>query len=227
MKKSNGKVLTFMKRNAVYLVLAFCVLAVGLSITLMLLSGNSSDITAELPTGDNPSVIAPVPDEQESSPVIKPDTSTDTGNDSVEPVEKPVSFIMPVKNVISVNDYSDTMVWNATMKYYTSHKAMDIFAEEGSSVFAVYDGTVLNVETSIIEGTTVTIDHGNGLKSVYNSLSDSIDVVVGQTVNTGDVIGEVSVTNRKEDNLGSHLHFYMIENGTTINPEKYLTFENK
>ena len=34
-KDSNGKVVAFMKRNAVYLVLAFCILAVSLSITFI------------------------------------------------------------------------------------------------------------------------------------------------------------------------------------------------
>lgn len=224
MKKSNGKVLTFMKRNAVYLVLAFCILAVGLSITLMLLSKDSNDITANLPSDDTPAIITPTPD-VDSNPVITPPVDTDNG--TVEPVDKPVTFILPIANATSVNNYSDTMVWNATMKYYTAHKAMDFFAEEGTPVLAVYDGTVLNVETSIIEGTTVTIDHGNGLYSVYNSLADGDMVVVGQTIKQGDVIGEVALTNRQEYKDGAHLHFEVMENGELIDPAKYLAMAEK
>lgn len=224
MKKSNGKVLTFMKRNAVYLVLAFCILAVGLSITLMLLSKDSNDITANLPSDDTPAIITPTPD-GDSNPVITPPVDTDNG--TVEPVDKPLTFIMPIANATSVNNYSDTMVWNATMKYYTAHKAMDFFAEEGTPVLAVYDGTVLNVETSIIEGTTVTIDHGNGLYSVYNSLADGDMVVVGQTIKQGDVIGEVALTNRQEYKDGAHLHFEVMENGELIDPAKYLAMAEK
>ena len=39
MKQSNGKVITFIKKNALYLILAGCVLAIGLSITFMLMYG--------------------------------------------------------------------------------------------------------------------------------------------------------------------------------------------
>ena len=41
MKKESSKVLRFIKRNALYLILAACILAVGLSVTLMLI--NQSD----------------------------------------------------------------------------------------------------------------------------------------------------------------------------------------
>ena len=59
MKKSNGKVLAFMRKNAVYLVLALCILAVGLSITFMLIEKNSGDITANIPD-DQPTVNTPI-----------------------------------------------------------------------------------------------------------------------------------------------------------------------
>ena len=43
MKNSNGKVANFFKKNALYLTLAFCILAVGLSVMFIILSeGNSS-----------------------------------------------------------------------------------------------------------------------------------------------------------------------------------------
>lgn len=226
MKKSNGKVLAFMRKNAVYLVLALCILAVGLSITFMLIEKNSGDITANIPD-DQPTVNTPIVPDEPSDPVVKPDVPVVPDTDVTEPVDKPVTFIMPVLNATSINDYSATMVWNATMKYFTAHKAIDFFAEEGTPVLAVYDGTVLNVETSIIEGTTVTIDHGNGLYSIYNSLADGDSVTVGQTVKQGDVIGEVSITNRQEYKDGAHLHFEVMENGELIDPAKYLAIEEK
>ena len=219
MKKSNGRLIMFMRRNAVYLVLALCIVAVGLSITFMLLSDASVDST--LDSGKNPPVIeTPIePDE----PVVKPDDPTEP----TEPVIKPITFIMPVNDVTAITEYSESMVFNSTLGHYSAHLAVDFYAPEGTEVVAVYDGTIKSVESSLLKGTTVTIDHGNGLYSVYNSLADGDAVVVGQSVKQGDVIGEVSVTNRQEYKNGAHLHFEVTENGTTIDPAKYLEFDEK
>ena len=65
------------------------------------------------------------------------------------------------------------------------------------------------------------------LKTIYNSLSEDVLVNVGAQVKKGDVLGEVSVTNRKENNEGAHLHFYMMENGVVKDPSLYLTLDNK
>ena len=218
MKNSNGKVLAFMRRNAVYLVLALCILAVGLSITFMLLTGNNDSAL------ENGGTDIVVPNEPED-----PNDSTDgiVPNEPEEPVVKPITFIMPVENASSIGEYSETMVFNSTLNRYSSHLAIDFVADEGTSVLAVHDGTVSDVTTSLLEGTTVTIDHGNGLFSVYNSLADGDSVIVGQSVKQGDVIGEVSVTNRQEYKLGAHLHFEVIENGKNIDPSKYLALEEK
>ena len=70
----------------------------------------------------------------------------------------------------------------------------------------------------MLTGTTVTIDHGNGLYTVYNSLESGDDVFVGQKVLQGAEIGAVSVTNRQESAGGAHLHFQVIENGAAIDP---------
>ena len=219
MKKSNGRLIMFMRRNAVYLVLALCIVAVGLSITFMLLSDASLDST--LDSGKNPpNIETPIePDE----PVVKPDDPTEP----TEPVIKPITFIMPVNDVTAITEYSESMVFNSTLGHYSAHLAVDFYAPEGTEVVAVYDGTIKSVESSLLKGTTVTIDHGNGLYSVYNSLADGDAVIVGQSVKQGDVIGEVSVTNRQEYKNGAHLHFEVTENGTTIDPAKYLEFDEK
>ena len=94
-------------------------------------------------------------------------------------------------------------------------------------VFAVAKGTVKSVETSMLTGVTVTIDHGDGLVSVYNSLADAEWVSVGDVVNKGDTIGEVSTSNRQEYKAGAHLHFEMKKDGELIDPGAYLVFEEK
>lgn len=221
MKKETKRVTGYLKRNAVYFILAFCIIAVGLSITLMLVNREPSNNL------NNEQIITPSEDNS-SGEIPKDDVEVDDKLPSDNaPVVVVPTYVLPVSDATKITEYSDQLVYNSTLKRYESHKAVDFFAEEGADVFAVSSGTVLSVENSFLEGYTITIDHGNGLKTVYNSLSENVDVTVGQKVSTGDVIGEVSVTNRKENNEGAHLHFYMIENDVRINPEKYITFENK
>ena len=213
MKNSkSSSVLRFIKANAVYFVLGLCILAVGLSITFMLLQ-KENDLTLN---NENPSI------EQPSDSVVTP-----PNEDDLTPVQKPIVFVLPVDNPTSIGEYGETMVYNSTLGRFTAHLAIDFFAPEGSDVYAVYDGTVLSVETTFLQGTTITIDHGNGLCSIYNSLADGEGVTVGQVVKQGDVIGQVSTTNKQEYKDGAHVHFQVKENGEIINPEKYLAFEEK
>jgi murein DD-endopeptidase MepM/ murein hydrolase activator NlpD len=83
------------------------------------------------------------------------------------------------------------------------------------------------VENTLLHGTTITIDHGNGLKTIYNSLEDGELVTVGGQVKQGEVIGAVSVTNKQEYKEGAHLHFEVYENDVNIDPAKYLVYEEK
>lgn len=210
MKKSNARLYMFFRRNAVYLVLGFCILAVALSITFMLINKqNNSQISAD---NDTPPVQTPV----------DPDL-----NQPEQPVVNTISFIMPVNNSTSISEYSEVMVWNSTLGRYSAHQAMDFFASEGAEVLAVLDGTVKSVESSFLQGTTVTIDHGNGLVTKYNSLADGENVSVGQSVTQGQVIGHVSSSNRQEQASGAHLHFEVFEKDVAIDPAKYLDFGEK
>lgn len=219
--KSENKFLMFLKKNAFYLVLGFCILAVALSITLVLTLGNKPETPAD--SGE------------QKPPVVNPDDPKDDEDDGNEPdvpdvpdvptVEE-VVFIMPVNGTITQH-YSEDPVFNGTLGIYTAHKAMDIAAAEGSEVYAVYDGVVESVTSNYLDGTTIVIDHGNGLKSIYNSLEDGDGVNVGQTVKKGDVIANVSATYLEEFSDGAHLHFSVEENGVLINPLTYLELEEK
>lgn len=219
MKNSNGKVITFIKKNALYLILATCILAVGLSVMLMLLSNETATDTGNV--DDTPVVETPIDPPIDDTPVVKPDDTPDT------PVVTVIEFIMPVANATSIGEYSEQMVFNSTLGRFSAHLAIDFFAPEGTEVLAVYGGTVESVDTTLLHGTTITIDHGNGLKTVYNSLADGDLVTVGQTVSKGQAIGQVSVTNRQEYKEGAHLHFQVIENGDIIDPTKYLEIAEK
>ena len=201
-----NKVFNLIKKNLAYVILAFCVLAVGLTVSLVSLSSS---------------------EQIKSVSEITDGTGEDT-TETVEPTEPEViTFIMPIENVTAINDYSITPVFNQTLGRYSSHLGVDFFAEENSQVFCVYDGEITDISTSLLEGTSITVDHGNGLKTIYNSLSDDVTLNVGEKVLKGQVIGNIALSNRTEYKDGAHLHFTVQENGQNINPSKYLDFQLK
>ena len=220
MKKANGKFVLFLKKNALWLILSFCIIAVGLSVTLMMLTGGDGGTQIEKPNDDD-EIQTPGGNEDEDDDVIGP------GQDDEEPVDTVIVFAMPVENATSIGEYSETMVFNSTLSRFSTHLAIDFFAPEGTDVLAAYDGVVESVTNDLLKGYTVTIDHGNGLKTIYNSLADGDGVTAGQQVAKGDVIGQVSVTNRQEYKSGAHLHFEVMENNALIDPETYLVFDEK
>ena len=228
MKENKKKLSAFLKKNALYVFFALCVLAIGLSTTLMLVGDNSNSL--EVP--DTPIIKPDQPDDSDQTNAPSDDPSDSPTNnpgttEPDQPTSVPVVFIMPIENSSSITDFSDTMVFNSTLNRYTSHKAVDFFAPEGTEVLATYDGVVDSVESNLLTGITIRIDHGNGLMTVYNSLSDSDLAHEGQVVKRGDVIGYVSNTNRQEYKAGAHLHFEVLESGQNIDPSKYLVFVEK
>ncbi len=229
MKTSNNGFLRFLRRNALYFVLALCIMAIALSVTLVLINDDSDK---QLNNGGT-TVVTPPNDDKPSSnptepedPVVNPDPVPDNPTPS-EPVIQETTYVLPVKDASKIGEYSELPVFNAALKRYSAHLAVDFFAPEGTAVYAVADGTVESVETTLIYGTTVVINHGDGLKSVYNSLADGDCVIVGQNVSQGTKIGEVSLSNRQEYKEGAHLHFEMKEDDKNVDPAKYLTFINK
>jgi murein DD-endopeptidase MepM/ murein hydrolase activator NlpD len=201
------------KRKIIFIIAsALLAVAVVLSIILSLTLNSSSLELENTPTLDSPDVF----DKPTNTTPILPD----------EPVVKKVSFIMPVDGTL-FKGYSEVPVFNSTLNRYSSHLALDFSAKDGAEVYAVYDGKVSSVTESITKGVSVTIDHGNGLYTVYNSLENGTEITVGTNVKAGDVIGNVSTSNRQEYKDGAHLHFETIENGEIINPEKYLIIDAK
>ena len=138
------------------------------------------------------------------------------------------TFVVPIKNATIAKDYSASeLQYNATLKQWEIHKAIDFIAGEDLNVYAVSDGTVSNVYTNYLEGTVVEISHKDGLVSVYKSLNKDVNVSVGDKVGAGDVIGQVAESMAQELNTGAHLHFEMVKNGNKVNPNDYLDLGNK
>ena len=117
-----------------------------------------------------------------------------------------------------------TFVWpvsarRITQVYWAGHPGLDVGLVEGSGVFASDTGTVTYASFSpYCYGNLIVINHGNGYETFYAHLS-SINVVPGQIVYQGNVIGASGNTGCSS---GPHIHFEVRVNGRRDDPTWYL-----
>ncbi len=98
------------------------------------------------------------------------------------------------------------------------HSGIDIDGVTGQPFVAAADGKVVSSGWNGNYGYSILIDHGNGVATRYAHAS-KLNVNDGQTVNKGETIALVGSTGKS---TGSHLHFEVIINGSTVNPLSYL-----
>lgn len=97
------------------------------------------------------------------------------------------------------------------------HNGIDIPAPYGTEIYAVNDGTVIEVSYNYGDGYYVTISHGGGVASFYSHVSRYL-VSVGDTVTRGQVIAYVGTSGYV---TGAHLNLNIYENGKAVNPLNY------
>lgn len=101
---------------------------------------------------------------------------------------------------------------------YSYHSGLDIAVPYGTSVKAADGGTVTFSGYKGSYGNLVIIDHGNG-KQTYYGHNSTLSVSAGDKVYQGQVIAGAGSTGRS---TGSHCHFEVKINGTSVNPRAYL-----
>lgn len=208
--KQPNKFARFIKNNAALLLIIFCVIAIGTVVLVVALTQNNAL------EPDNPVVVDP----DDKNPGTDDPVNTDPKTEIVK-----VYFVSPVEYTKITMDYTDgkelLFVFNQTLNTWKTHNALDLAAADGSDVCAMYDGTVIDVSESYGMGNIVKIDHGENVIATYASLG-SVQVTKGQTVKTGDKIGEVSTTASYEFSDGAHLHLEISVDGKTVDPTPYV-----
>lgn len=100
----------------------------------------------------------------------------------------------------------------------SGHTGLDIAAPKGTAIKVAASGTVTFAGYSGGYGNVVKVSHGNGIMTYYAHCS-AIYVSSGQQVTAGDVIATVGSTG---NSTGNHLHFEVVKNGVSLNPQNYL-----
>lgn len=110
---------------------------------------------------------------------------------------------------------------NPITKENEFHTAYDLACNKGVDILSVLDGVVITSRVGNDLGNYITIDHGNGLTSLY-AHCDELFVAVGDVVKQGDIIATVGSTGTS---TGNHLHFAMKIDGVYIDPSYIFTTE--
>ncbi len=151
---------------------------------------------------------------------------TPTPDENKPVVDVTEGMVLPVDAVSIVNDYG--FFHNKTLNTYYEHEGVDFSAAAGTEVKATESGKIESIyKDDILLGTEITVDHGNGVKTVYRFVTEREGLKVGDTVAKGEVIATVAEANGNEYKDGPHLHFEVLENGTQVDPTTHLTLEEK
>ena len=97
------------------------------------------------------------------------------------------------------------------------HSGIDIGAERGTPVHAPAAGTVTFAGPHAEYGLSVTVDHGEDLRTIYGHLS-KITVTPGENVTRGAQLGLTGNTGRSS---GPHLHYEILVKDRPVTPRAY------
>jgi len=230
----------FFTGKGFYIVLFLCAAVIGLS-AWMMAAGNEAmeDLNAKNSIGIGSNrvetvIIPPVAEDENLAPVIAPDESQLQSTaaadedampvwqqEEVEAVQSPL-WLWPVSGELERGHDIENLNYDVTLNDWRTHDGIDICAEQGTPVAASCAGTVIELRQDSLYGTVLSIDHGNGLVSIYANLEEKPYVSVGELLEAGDIIGTVGSTALCESAQSSHLHFAMQLDGLSANPLEYL-----
>lgn len=135
-----------------------------------------------------------------------------------------IIFDLPFEKAAVSKVYTDsTLLYDATTKLWCTHQGLDFACKNGQPTKAVFDGRVVKVESSMMNGTVVHLKVSDNLIVVYKGLASNVSVKEGDMVKKGDVIGVISgLLAEKAD--GIHLHLELMKDGKLIDPTEYFSF---
>ncbi|MGH7893887.1 MAG: M23 family metallopeptidase [Candidatus Binatia bacterium] len=136
-----------------------------------------------------------------------------------DPAARWQGSLLRMPNTAPLSGFADrrTYLHDGTVIDHQTHLGFDLASLKTSPVPAAAAGRVVFVGPLGIYGTTVILDHGLGLFTLYGHLS-STSVAAGASVARGDTIGRTGETGLAG---GDHLHFSVMIHGTHVDPVEW------
>ena len=137
-------------------------------------------------------------------------------------VKEPVQGVIVVGTMKVPNVGSGNYIWPVDNPHitcgwgcYYGHTGTDIVNRYNKygPIYAIDTGIVETASYHYINGNYIVIDHGGGIKTYYGHCS-AMYVVPGQTVQRGEVIGQIGKTGVA---TGPHVHLHFIIDGVITN----------
>ncbi len=242
----------FVLGRGFYIVLALCVVAMGVSGYYLMrsASGMAGEDPAKSVTGaasvpapnggttqtkPDPKPVIPTPpvtakptpqpaktEPEHSEPAGSDPDPVKTRPETPSPKPAPAVYTWPVKGEVLRTFSVETLSYDVTMGDWRAHAGLDISAVEGTLVSAMRGGAIHDVYEDDMMGTTVVIDHGDGMVSAYSGLAAKPPVSIGDQVDAGSTVGSVGKSPLGESGLNPHLHLSLTVDGVDTDPLEYL-----
>ena len=191
-------------------------IVLGISVLLL---ATATVLTVYFMTGGNESLETP-PDN--TDPVQPGGNEPDDTDDPNEPSDgEGIRFTAPLDYDELALEY-DAIYTNGTTGWIYRHKAVDIAAAEGTEVCSMADGTIKEISLNEVTGNYVTVDHGDGLVTLYRYVEPVDGLKEGDKVQKGETIAKVAAAYGSEAADGAHLHLEIELNGESVDPVDYL-----
>ena len=170
----------------------------------------------KLPTEEPPVEETPAPDTTKPNDGNEQDKDTETTIDT---------YLAPATGAVSKRHDDSLPVYSATMGDFRVHEGIDIATAAGADVFATARGTVSLIWSDPLMGECLSIDHGNGVVSIYKNLATDLaeGIQKGATVTAGQKLATVGDGALIESAEEPHLHFEMTFEGKQVDPLTYIS----
>lgn len=163
----------------------------------------------------------------QSSDVTVPDTASidsaeTAGGGSGINFSEEDKLIWPVSGAVLMNYSTNKTVYFATLEEYKYNPALIIGGAVNDQVISAGKGIVKSIDKTPQEGTTVTVDMGNGYEAIYGQLQN-VQVKTGDSVEAKTVLGYLAEPTRYYSVEGCNLYFEFRKDGQPVDPLQYLS----
>ena len=221
-----------LKERGYYILLALCVLAVGISgyvfVSSAVRQNQASQETLSVPVKAQDPEDVKKPASSATGKTQTEDAPKTTEEETPAPTQTaptqatPEVTVMPVSGDVIGAYAMDRLTYNATTQDWRVHNGVDLAASEGEDVLAARNGTVTAVYEDESYGVTVVVQHDDGYTSHYANLAETPAVAAGQFVTAGQVLGTVGTTALLEVGAAPHVHFAVFLDGAPVDPMEFL-----